>query len=114
MIDTLKVKFGYHFHNAESRVLYSVPLVNIYQSLALEMEKLNISYQVMTVGSSSQIRIDAKVIFISPERLLNKHVMKSILDLQWSCISVDEPHLALEQGVSQSKNKKPFREAITW
>ena len=113
VIDTLTVKFGYHFHNAESRVLYIVPLVNIYQSLALEMEKLNIPYQVMSVGSTSQIRSDAKVIFISPERLLNKHVMKSILDLQWSCISVDEPHLALEQGVSQSKNKKPFREAFS-
>ena len=113
VIDTLKVKFGYHFHNAESRVLYIVPLVNIYQSLALEMEKLNIPYQVMSVGSTSQIRSDAKVIFISPERLLNKHVMKSILDLQWSCISVDEPHLALEQGLSQSKKKKPFREAFS-
>ena len=86
VIDTLKVKFGYHFHNAESRVLYIVPLVNIYQSLALEMEKLNIPYQVMSVGSACQISKTAKVVFISPERLLNKDVMKSILDLLMSPI----------------------------
>ena len=113
VLDTLRTKYSYDFIPINCRVLYIVPLINIYQSLAFEMENLKIPYQVMSVGSACQISKTAKVVFISPERLLNKDVMKSILDLNWSCISVDEPHLALEQGLSKSKKQKPFREAFS-
>ena len=80
VLDTLRTKYSYDFIPINCRVLYIVPLINIYQSLAFEMENLKIPYQVMSVGSACQISKTAKVVFISPERLLNKYVMKSILE----------------------------------
>ena len=96
----------------ETRVLYIVPLVNIYQALVLEMKRLDIPFQVMSAGSESNIDSTAKVVFISPERIMNKKVMCSILKLSWNCISIDEPHLAITWGLSNSKKRKPFREAF--
>jgi superfamily II DNA helicase RecQ len=60
----------------------------------------------MSVGSSTVVNQSVKVLFISPERLQNKSVLKSILQLSWSCISIDEPHLALEWGLSKSAMTK--------
>ena len=45
-------------------------------------------------------------------RILNKKVMRSILKHSWNCISIDEPHLAISWGLSNSKKRKPFREAF--
>lgn len=112
ILDVLRDNFSHNFPQ-ETRVLYVVPLISIYHSLSAEMEKLNIPFQVMGAGSSTEINKSAKVLFISPERLLNKFVVKSIMGLQWSCVSIDEPHLALEWGLSKSKHQKPFREAFS-
>ena len=112
ILDILRDKMN-HDLPKETRVLYVVPLVNIYQSLSKEMDKLNIPFQVMSMGSSTVVNQSVKVLFISPERLQNKSVLKSILQLSWSCISIDEPHLALEWGLSKSKHLKPFREAFS-
>ena len=111
VMDVLRDQYQYEM-SKETRVLYIVPLVNIYQTLVLEMERLNIHYQVMSAGSNSDVDVKAKVVFISPERLVNKSVMNSILELSWSCISIDEPHLAISWGMSKSKKGKPFREAF--
>ena len=111
ILDILRDTLHYNLPQ-ETRVLYVVPLINLYHSLSKEMEKLNIPYQIMNAGGSTEVGKKVKVVFVSPERLLNKSVMKSILLLPWSCVSIDEPHLALEWGVSKSKNRKPFREAF--
>lgn len=94
ILDILRVEFKYDLP-LETRVLYVIPLVNIYQCVSLEMDKLNIPHQIMHAGGSTEINPLVKVVCISPERLQNKTVMKSILQLKWSCISIDEPHLAL-------------------
>ena len=112
ILDILRDNFN-HDIPKETRVLYVVPLVNIYQSLSKEMDKLNIPFQVMSMGSSAVVNQSVKVLFISPERLQNKSVLKSILQLKWSCVSIDEPQLALEWGLSKSKHLKPFREAFS-
>ena len=92
VIDILREKFSYSLP-VETRVLYVIPLVNIYHSVSIEMDKLKIPYQVMKAGSEDKIDQSVKVVFISPERLQNKAVMRSILQLEWSCVSIDEPHL---------------------
>ena len=113
ILDILRETFHYDDIPSETRVLYIVPLINIYHSLSKEMKSLNIPYQIMGAGGSTEVTKEAKVIFISPERLLNKSVMTSIMQLHWSCVSIDEPHLALEWGISKTKRSKPFREAFT-
>ena len=113
ILDILRETFHYDDIPSETRVLYIVPLINIYHSLSKEMKSLNIPYQIMGAGGSTEVTKEAKVIFISPERLLNKSVMTSIMQLHWSCVSIDEPHLALEWGISKIKRSKPFREAFT-
>ena len=79
----------------ETRVLYIVPLVNIYHSLGNELETLKIPYQILTsgFGAISKIDINAKVVCLSPEKLLDKSVISSIFKLSWSLVSIDEPHL---------------------
>ena len=77
------------------------------------MERLNIPYQVMKAGGDATVSQLVKVVFISPERLQNKAVIGSILKLRWSCVSIDEPHLALEWGISKNKFLKPFCEAFS-
>ena len=111
ILDILRDNFGYKI-SVETRVLYVVPLVNLYHSLAKEMKALEIKFQVMNAGSSAEVDREAKVIFVSPERLQDKAVMSSILKLSWSCCSIDEPHLALEWGISKLKHRRPFREAF--
>ena len=111
VLDILREKFGHEIPR-ETWVLYVIPLISIYHSLTVLMDELKISYQIMSAGSKTDIDKAAKIIVISPERLLNKSVMNSVLDLDWSCVSIDEPHLALEWGISKSKNQKPFREAF--
>ena len=77
ILDILRDTLHYNLPR-ETRVLYVVPLINLYHSLAKEMEKLNIPHQILNAGGSTEINRQAKVIFISPERLLNKSVMRSI------------------------------------
>ena len=79
----------------ETRVLLIVPLVNIFYSLEVDLIKLNVPYQLMTQGTGSQVNCLAKVVVISPEKLMDKSTLKSIKSLKWSAISLDEPHLAL-------------------
>ena len=112
VIDILRENFKYPFPS-ETRVLYVIPLVNIYHSVSLEMKRLNVPFQVMKAGSDTMVDKSVKVVFISPERLQNKAVIGSILKLKWSCVSIDEPHLALEWGISKTKHLKPFREAFS-
>ena len=112
ILDILRDRFGHKSIPETTRVLYIVPLINIFHSLALEMNRLEIPYQLIEAGSESEIDKEAKVVCISPEKLLDRLVMKSILQLNWSVIVVDEPHLALQWGTSKTK-KKPFRKAMT-
>ena len=111
VLDVLRENFGHTNIPASTRTLYIVPLINIFHSIVAELRSLNIPYQVIEAGSISVIDRDAKVILISPEKLLNNDVMKSILQLSWSVIVVDEPHLALLWGTSKAK-RKPFRKAL--
>ena len=76
-----------------TRVLYIVPLVNIFHSLSSEMEALEIPHQILSCGGGSKVDDCAKVVCVSPEKLLEKSVMSSILQLSWSAVSIDEPHL---------------------
>ena len=102
ILDILRDELKYDLPT-ETRVLYVIPLVNIYQSVSVEMDKLNIPHQIMHAGGDTDINPSVKVVCISPERLLNKVMMKSILNHKWSCISIDEPHLALGKP---SKNQR--------
>ena len=111
VLDVLRENFGHTNIPASTRTLYIVPLINIFHSIAAELRCLNISYQVIEAGSTSEIDRDAKVILISPEKLLNNDMMKSIMQLSWSVIVVDEPHLALLWGTAKAK-RKPFRKAL--
>ena len=111
ILDLLRDSFGHDIIPKETRTLYVVPLINIFDSLSSQMDKLNISYQIIEAGSSNEIDENVKVVCISPEKLLNPLVMKNILKLSWSIVSVDEPHLAIEWGTSKGR-KKPFRKAM--
>ena len=76
------------------------------------MDRLKIPFQILAAGSGNKIVQDAKVVCISPEKLLDSMLMKSLLVFNWSVIVVDEPHLCLAWGTSRSR-KKPFRKAMT-
>ena len=75
------------------------------------MKRLNIPCQIIEAGTNSEIDRKAKVVAISPEKLLDGRVMHSVVHLNWSVIVIDEPHLVLTWGTSNS-NKKPFRKAM--
>ena len=60
ILDILRDTFGYNI-SVETRVLYVVPLVNLYHSLAKEMKALEIQFQVMNAVSSVEIDREAKV-----------------------------------------------------
>jgi hypothetical protein len=45
---------------------------------------LNIPYQFMTAGTGSEVNPNAKVVVVSPEKLMNKQTMNSIKSLEWS------------------------------
>ena len=62
ILDGLRNHYQYDI-SEETRVLYIVPLVNIYQTLVLEMERLDIPFQVMSAGGDSNIDSKAKVVF---------------------------------------------------
>ena len=111
ILDLLRDSFGHDFIPKETRTLYVVPLINIFDSLSSQMDRLKISHQIIEAGSSTDIDEHVKVVCISPEKLLNPVMMKNILKLNWSIVSVDEPHLAIEWGTSKGR-KKPFRKAM--
>ena len=94
VLDILRDTFHHDFP-IETRVLLIVPLVNIFHSLELDLISLNIPYQIMSAGTGSQVNPHAKVVVISPEKIMEKATLKSITSLAWSAISLDEPHLAL-------------------
>ena len=75
------------------------------------MKRLNIPCQIIEAGTISEIDRKAKVVAMSPEKLLDGKVMHSVVQLNWSVIVIDEPHLVLTWGTSNS-NKKPFRKAM--
>ena len=100
ILDVLRDTFNHNFPQ-ETRVLLIVPLVNIFFSLESDLIKLNIPYQFMTAGTGSEVNHNAKVVVVSPEKLMNKQTMNSIKSLEWSAISLDEPHLAI--GKSREK-----------
>jgi hypothetical protein len=72
----------------ESRVLYIVPLISIYHSLSREMKTLKIPHQILSSGSDSRVDICADIVCVSPEKLLEKSVLNSILKLSWSAVSI--------------------------
>ena len=111
ILDILRDTFGHKVIPEKTRVLYIVPLINIFHSLSHEMNRLKIPFQLIEAGSRSDIDEDSKVVCISPEKLLDRLIIKSIMQLNWSVIVVDEPHLALIWGTSKTK-KKPFRKAM--
>ena len=76
------------------------------------MNKLNIPYQILEAKSNIKIDPETKVVCVSPEKLLDPSVIVEISKLNWSCICIDEPHLALIWGTSKTKHSKPFREAF--
>ena len=90
ILTILRDEFGHESISSETRVLVIVPLINIFHSLSTQMKILNISHQLIEAGSSTEIDRNVKVICISPEKLLDQIVMKSILRLEWSAIAVDE------------------------
>ena len=112
IIDILRDTFGYPVA-METRILYLVPLINIYHSLKSEMDRLRIPHQIVRSGSISQIDPDAKVVCMSPEKVLDQSIIREISKLSWCCISIDEPHLALIWGTSKTKHTKPFRKAFS-
>ena len=77
------------------------------------MTTLEIPHQILSAGGDSTVDKMAKVVCLSPEKLLEKSVMSSIMKLSWSVVSIDEPHLALQWGLSKTKFSKPFREAFS-
>ena len=90
ILTILRDDFGHESIPSETRVLVIVPLINIFHSLSSQMKSLHISHQLIEAGSSTEIDRNVKVVAISPEKLLDQFVMKSILKLQWSAIVVDE------------------------
>ena len=89
----------------ETRVLYIVPLVNIYHSLGNELERLKIPFQILSSGTISKIDVEAKVVCLSPEKLLDKSVLSAILKLPWSLVSIDEPHLGKGSKLNKHGNR---------
>ena len=77
------------------------------------MDHLKIPHQILDANFTSQIDPGSKVVCISPEKILDPVVIKQITKLEWSCICIDEPHLALIWGTSKSKHTKPFRDAFS-
>jgi hypothetical protein len=98
ILDLLQDRF-LHKYPLQTRVLLIVPLVNIFYSLEVDLIKLDIPYQFMTSGTDSDINPQAKVVVISPEKLMDKLTMKSIKSLEWSAISLDLPHLAIGKSL---------------
>ena len=94
ILDVLRDKFHHSFPK-QTRILLIVPLVNIFFSLEDDLIRLNIPYQFMAAGSGSEVNPAAKVIVVSPEKLMERHTINSIRALEWCAISLDEPHLAL-------------------
>ena len=92
ILDVLRDNFNQNVPK-ETRVLYIVPLVNIYHSLSREMSNLGIPHQILSSGSDFKVDVHSKVVCASPEKLLEKSVMSSITKLSWSAVSIDEPHL---------------------
>ena len=78
----------------------------------MEMSELRIAYQILRPGVSPKIEPFTKVVCVSPEKILDSKVVQELGNLSWSCICIDEPHLALLWGTSKSKSK-PFREAFS-
>merc|ERR1712240_367306 len=111
VLDILRDEFTYNIQK-DTRILYIVPLVNIYHSLEMEMSELRIAYQILRPGVSPKIKPFTKVVCVSPEKILDSKVVQELGNLSWSCICIDEPHLALLWGTSKSKSK-PFREAFS-
>ena len=77
------------------------------------MNKLRIPHQILSAHALAKIDPDSKVICITPEKILDPKVMREISQLEWSCICIDEPHLALIWGTSKTKLTKPFRDAFS-
>ena len=77
------------------------------------MNKLKIPHQILHADAVSKIDPETKVLCLSPEKILDRNVVSEIYKLEWSCICIDEPHLALIWGTSKSKFTKPFREAFS-
>ena len=96
----------------EARIIYIVPLINIFYSLREEMTKLQIPHQILEPSSNNNIDRRSQVVCISPEKLLDPKIVGEISKNSWSAICIDEPHLALIWGTSKSRFSKPFREAF--
>ena len=111
----LKHTFGYTDISDNPRVLYVVPLVAIMESVESQLVNLNVSYQILRGGTTSIVNNKVKVVVISPEKMIEKATLASIISLNWSAIVLDEPHLAVQWGLGNKKKgqfKKPFREAF--
>ena len=104
ILDILRDTYNHDLHQ-ETRVLLIVPLVNIFYSLEVDLIKLNVPYQFMTQGAGSNVNPLAKVVVISPEKLMDKSTLQSIKSLKWSAICLDEPHLAFGENI-------PVREEV--
>ena len=76
------------------------------------MNKLKIPHQILNAEATGKIEPDSKVICVSPEKLMDPRVTRELNKLEWSCICIDEPHLALIWGTTKSR-LKPFREAFS-
>lgn len=76
------------------------------------MTRLKIPHQFLTAHSSTKIDPHSQVICVSPEKLLDPNVVREMNKLAWSCICIDEPHLALLWGTTKSRIK-PFRDAFS-
>ena len=98
-----------------NRVLYIVPLVAIIITMKIELSKYDISYDVIDSDHLGGIKSDSKVVILTPEKLVNKEILKQISGLSWSAIVIDEPQFMITWGTSKKKKgilKRPFREAF--
>ena len=115
ILDLLRDSYGHQHIPKETRVLVIIPLIAIIKSLELELSKLNISYDILDSEHQGQIKSEAKVVIVTPEKLMDKRTMQNICQLSWSAVSLDEPHYVLLWGTSKKKKgvlKRPFREAF--
>ena len=114
-LDILRDSYGHQGIPSETRVLYIVPLLSIIKTLECELSKFGIKYDILDSDHDSLIIIDAKVVLVTPEKLMIKGTLENICKLSWSALVIDEPQYMLLWGTSKKKKgvyKKPFRKAF--
>ena len=115
VLGVLREKFHHKQIPEMNRVLYIVPLVAIMSTMKTELTKFGISFDVVDSEHKGAIKSDSKVVILTPEKLVNKDILKQISGLSWSAFVIDELQYMLTWGTSKKKKgvlKRPFREVL--